>query len=192
MPAASNALLPNLKSLLFAIGEVSTCIVACFLHSSTHMCLKQTPGRRPTRITGRFVNTVTRGWVGAPNDRAPFRFHAAVVGLSIDVCRGLGISPLRINIWLSFLRPMTMETRCCKKKKKSKYTRHKISVPLAMRTNVEKKSSNLKKKRKKYFLGRYWAKIGPRKAQPNVNSKRRDSESSPDIDRLNQRLRHEI
>ena len=78
------------------------------------MCLYQTPGRRPTRITGRFVNTVTRGWVGAPNERAPFRFHAAVVGLSIDVCRGLGISPLRINIWLSFLRPMTMETRCPK------------------------------------------------------------------------------
>ena len=27
-----------------------------------------------------FVNTVTRGWVGAPNERAPFRFHGAVVG----------------------------------------------------------------------------------------------------------------
>ena len=26
--------------------------------------------------------------------------------LSIDVCRGLGISPLRIGIWLSFLRPI--------------------------------------------------------------------------------------
>ena len=44
------------------------------------MCLYQTPGRRPPPITGRFVNTVTRGWVGAPNGRASFRFHGAVVG----------------------------------------------------------------------------------------------------------------
>ena len=42
------------------------------------MCLYQTPGRRPPPITGRFVNTVTRGWVGAANGRAPFRFHGAV------------------------------------------------------------------------------------------------------------------
>ena len=62
----------------------------------------QTPGRRPPPVTGRFVSTGTRGWVGAPNGRAPFRFHGAVVGLSIDVCPGLGISPLRTNIWLSF------------------------------------------------------------------------------------------
>ena len=50
------------------------------VHSSVQMCLYQTPGRRPPPITGRFVNTVTRGWVGAPNGRAPFRFHGAVVG----------------------------------------------------------------------------------------------------------------
>ena len=79
LPAASNALLPNLKKgLFFAIGEGSRIFVACFLHSSAQMCLYQTPGRRPPRITGRFVNTVTRGWVGAPNERAPFRFHGAV------------------------------------------------------------------------------------------------------------------
>ena len=52
----------------------------CFLHGSAQMCLYQTPGRRPPPITSRFVNTVTRGWVGAPNGRAPFRFHGAVVG----------------------------------------------------------------------------------------------------------------
>ena len=44
------------------------------------MCLYQTPGRRLPRIAGRFVNTVTREWVGAPSERAPFRFHGAVVG----------------------------------------------------------------------------------------------------------------
>ena len=49
------------------------------------MCSYQTPGRRPPPITGRFVNTVTKGWVGAPNGRAPFRFHGAVVGF-VDRC----------------------------------------------------------------------------------------------------------
>ena len=86
MPPASYALLPNLKKgLFFAIGEGSRNFVACFLHSSAQMCLYQTPGRRPPPITGRFVNTVTRGWVGAPNGRAPFRFHGAVVGF-VDRC----------------------------------------------------------------------------------------------------------
>ena len=81
LPAASYALLPNLKKgLFFAIGEGSRNFVDCFLHSSAQMCLYQTPGRRPPPITGRLVNTVTRGWVGAPNERAPFRFHGAVVG----------------------------------------------------------------------------------------------------------------
>ena len=49
------------------------------------MCLYQTPGRRPPRITGRVVNAVTRGFVGAPSERAPFRFHDAVVGF-VDRC----------------------------------------------------------------------------------------------------------
>ena len=62
------------------------------------MFSSQTPGRRPPHITGRRVNTaVTLGWVGAPNGRIPFRFYDAVVGLAIDVCRGPGISPLRIK-----------------------------------------------------------------------------------------------
>ena len=75
LPAASYALLPNLKKgLFFAIGEKSRIFVACFLHSSAQMCLYQTPGRRPPPITGRFVHTVIIGWVGAPNERAPFRF----------------------------------------------------------------------------------------------------------------------
>ena len=79
LPAASYALLPDLKKgLSFAIGEGWRIFVACFLHSSAQMCLYQTPGRRPPRVTDRFVNTVTRGWVGAPNERAPVRFHGAV------------------------------------------------------------------------------------------------------------------
>ena len=90
------------KGLFFAIGEGSRFFVACFLHSSTQMCLYQTPGRRLLPITGRFVNTVTRGCVGAPNERAPSRFHAAVVGF-VDRCPSrTRNSPRPINIWLSF------------------------------------------------------------------------------------------
>ena len=85
LPTASYVLLPNLKKgLFFAIGEGSRNFVACFLHSA-RMWLCQAPGRRPPRVTGRFVNTVTRGWVGVPNERAPFRFHGAVVGF-VDRC----------------------------------------------------------------------------------------------------------
>ena len=86
LPAASYALVPNLKKALFcAIGGGWRNFVACFLHSSAQMCLYQTPGRRQPPITARFVNTVTRGLVGAPNERAPFRFHGAVVGF-LDRC----------------------------------------------------------------------------------------------------------
>ena len=49
----------------------------------------------PATIIGRFVNTVTRGWVGAPNGRAPFRFHGAVVGFvarSLSRTRNLAAS----------------------------------------------------------------------------------------------------
>ena len=69
------------KGLFFAIGEGWRFFVVCFLHSSAQICLCQTLGRRPLRITRRFVNTVTKGWVGAPNERATFRFRDAVVGL---------------------------------------------------------------------------------------------------------------
>ena len=34
---------------------------------------------------GKGVSTVTIGWVGAPNERAPFRFHGAVV-VFVDRC----------------------------------------------------------------------------------------------------------
>ena len=85
LPAASYALLPNLKKgIFFAIGEGSRILVACFLHNSAQMCLYQAPGRRPPPITDRFVNTDQRA-VGAPNERAPFRFHDAVVGF-VDRC----------------------------------------------------------------------------------------------------------
>ena len=72
---------PEKRPIFCHLGEESLIFVACFLHSSAQMCcLYQTPGRRPPPITGRFVNTMAREWVGAPNERASFRFHGAVVG----------------------------------------------------------------------------------------------------------------
>ena len=38
----------------------------------------QAPGRRPPHITGLRVNSVTLEWIGAPDERAPFRFHDAI------------------------------------------------------------------------------------------------------------------
>ena len=79
-----------------------------------------------------------------------------------------------------------MERDVVKKTLNFKDTRVKIYVPVAMTTNLQKQN------RKKKVLGRCWAKIGLKKPQPNVDSERRDSESSTDIDRQNQRLRRKI
>ena len=64
LPAASNALPPNLKKGQFsAIGEGSTIFVACFRHTSDQLFFNQTPRRRPPDITGRHVNSNrTVGW----------------------------------------------------------------------------------------------------------------------------------
>ena len=42
------------------------------------MFFSQTLGRRLAHITGLRVNSVTLGWVGAPNERAPLRVHDAI------------------------------------------------------------------------------------------------------------------
>ena len=76
--------------------------MACFIHSSAQMCLYQTPGRRPPPINGHFANTVTRGWIGASNERAPFRFHGAVVGF-VDRCLYRTRHPAASNKHLSEL-----------------------------------------------------------------------------------------
>ena len=76
---------PQKKVLLFAIGEGSMIFVVCFLHTGGQMFFYQTPGRRPPHITGRRVDAVTLGLVGAPNERSPFRFYDAVVGF-VDRC----------------------------------------------------------------------------------------------------------
>ena len=59
------------KVFFFCHRRVIEIFFACFLHSSAQMCLYQTRVRRPPRITGHFVSTVTRGWVGAPKRARP-------------------------------------------------------------------------------------------------------------------------
>ena len=66
-------------------GIENFCCLFSTRYTAAPKCVYQTPGRRPPPIPGRFVNTVTTGWVGAPNERAPFRFHGAVVGF-VDRC----------------------------------------------------------------------------------------------------------
>ena len=66
------------KCLFFAIGDGSRFFVICFLYTSGQMFFSQTPGRRPPYITGLRETSVTLGWVGAPNERAPLRVHDAI------------------------------------------------------------------------------------------------------------------
>ena len=61
----------------------------------------QTSGQRSPHITGRRVNTVTRGWVGTPDERAPFRFHDAVVGFFDRYLSRTQNLAVRINVSLS-------------------------------------------------------------------------------------------
>ena len=47
------------------------------------VCIRRMAGAR--HLSPVILSTLTRGWVGAPNERAPFRFHGAVVGF-VDRC----------------------------------------------------------------------------------------------------------
>ena len=81
LPAASDGILPNLtKKLFFAIRDGSRFLVICFVHTSGQLFFHHMPGPRPPHVTGHCVNTVTLGWVGAPNERTPPRIQDTVVG----------------------------------------------------------------------------------------------------------------
>ena len=66
------------------------------------MYLYQTPGRRPPPVTGRFVKHRPEGGSEPLTSTPRPDFVAQSLVLSIDVCRGLGVSPLGVDIWLSF------------------------------------------------------------------------------------------
>ena len=86
MPVASYAHLPNGKSCsFFAVEETPRAFTVCYPHTRGQMVFFQTPVRRSPCITGSTVHTVPRGRVGAPNERASFRIHDAVV-VFVDRC----------------------------------------------------------------------------------------------------------
>ena len=112
---ASYALLPNLKKRSVFCHRRRIEKFCPFFYTVAPKCfcirrlavLYQTPGWRPPRITGRFVNTVTKGGSEPLTITPRSDFMAKSLFWSIDVCRGLGILPLRLNIWLEFfLRPI--------------------------------------------------------------------------------------
>ena len=81
LPAASYALCSNVKNVSFLPSQRTRFFAVYFYTRAAKCCFSQTPDRRPPHITGRRVNTaVSLGWVGAPNERAPFRVHDAVIG----------------------------------------------------------------------------------------------------------------
>ena len=90
MPAAFYALLKRYTRYVYiytAIGEGWSIFVVCFTRGQ--MISNQTPGRRPPRIT------VTGGWVGAPNERAPFTIYDVLdvfVGGCLSRTRNLAAS----------------------------------------------------------------------------------------------------
>ena len=106
LPAACHVLLPNLeKRLFFAVGAGPKITRSVFYTPPAEWdCIRRPAGAR--KITGRRVNTVTRGWAGARNERAQFRLHGAVVGF-VDRClswtRNLAAN---ISCRRVFLRPI--------------------------------------------------------------------------------------
>ena len=79
-----------------------------------------------------------------------------------------------------------METPCFHKRLQvQRYSPKDFSIARYEHKSCTKKLQTFQKPRKKEFLGRSWAKIGLRRTQPNVKSKRRDSEASTDIDKTN-------
>ena len=77
----SYALYPNPKNAYFLPSEMNRDFFSSVfyqVYTSSQMFFAQTPGRRPPCITGLRVNSVTLGWVGAPNECAPLRVHDAI------------------------------------------------------------------------------------------------------------------
>ena len=87
MPVMSYALCPNLKK-MSVFCHRRRIEIFCHLFSipqRPNVCFsRHLPGARHI-ITGLRVSSVTLGWVGAPNERAPFKFHDAIAAFA-DRC----------------------------------------------------------------------------------------------------------
>ena len=124
-------------------------------------------------------------WVPPCQYASPPKFQ--VIRISVGGHRKSVVEPTSAS-----LIPVTMETRCFHKKLEfRRYLRKDFCTARYEHKSSEKKIQTLQKPRKK----KSWAdlaKIGLRKTQPNVCSKRRDSECWTDVDGQNQRLGREI
>ena len=73
--------------------------VVCFHTRAAKSFFLRTTARRLPHITGRRMKIVSLRWVGAPNERAPFRVDDAAIGF-VDQCltgsriadQGVGVS----------------------------------------------------------------------------------------------------
>ena len=85
MPAASYALLPNLKKGLFLPSERDRDFLLPVFYKAAPkcICIRRLAGARHLSSVV-FVNTTTRWWIGAHDERAPFRFHMQSLVFSID------------------------------------------------------------------------------------------------------------
>ena len=76
----------NVPGIFLAIGEVSIILSSVF-YTPVAKCFVSEAWPAPAMYNRLWCEhcCVTRGWVGAPNGRAPCRIHDAVVG-SVDPC----------------------------------------------------------------------------------------------------------
>ena len=76
----SYALCLNLKTIVYFLPSERDrdFVVVCFLSTSGQLFFSRASGKRLPHIAGLRVNSVIPGWVGAPNERALFRFHDAI------------------------------------------------------------------------------------------------------------------
>ena len=92
------------KGLFFAIGEGSRFFVACFLPTQQHPNVFVSDAwPAPATLSPVVLWTLWPEVGSEPLTGAPHSdFMAQSLVLSLDVCPGRGISPLRTNVWLSF------------------------------------------------------------------------------------------
>ena len=103
LPAASYALLPNLKKAYFLPSERNRELSSPVFYTAAPKCvwIRCLAGDRNVSLVVLWTLWLEGGSEPLTSAlRSDFMVQSLV--LSIDVCRGLGISPLRINVWLSF------------------------------------------------------------------------------------------
>ena len=74
------------KKLCFAVRDGWSIFVSCFVHTSGQLFFIIRLVTLPPHDAGHGVKKMAVGWVGAPNERTPFKIHDAVVGF-VERCQ---------------------------------------------------------------------------------------------------------